>query len=1017
MKHYSSPNNSCLSDVLLPMRIGPMIRQLACAILLSVALAIQAQGAEPDVGELLQTSCIWSPSSPPGRQAYVSFRKDFDLPTLPDKAMLNIFADSRYILWINDAYVLRGPCRFDPKRPEYDSVDVRSFLRPGTNRMTLLVHHYAGGNNSKIIAHDPGLMAALVLPNTVIRTDSTWKSSIRTAYLPSPAAWGSIPDVIDGRIVSSETDWEAAIGVDGKKWGALQPRSIPLARETVLTGLNVLPSRQALASVLPMELTAGKELLVDVGRMAMAYTTVDLEADAGSVLQLEYALRYINGKAEEPYGVGTTYTTRFGRQNFSTGDEWGCHYATLRCVSGRIKLLGVSMTDRRYPFERLGRFSCNDVFLNRLWDMAVNTIEATSDDGYGSDARERNEWLQDPAQPNFITTRVALAGPGKGDKPVFADPRLLKNLLRHVALSQTPDGRLKGHALSDRWDCHGYIEDYACQWVESLRLYYDATGDKEFVTEMWPFLTKQMQWFLDHRTPHGLVLAREYTSFDDPLAYVMCEGTALNAFIFQAFRDASYLSHLVGGKSYDQDAQALAAAINLHLWNDQAKTYHSGFVKDALLGPTAHAALLALDRGVVPPDRIASVRQWFLANYRRPSGFHCGQNDDHENMVASRAGIGMPVTYYWVFQEFYRMDDPGMDVEALGEMRRRWAQMVHTSTDTGTLWESFTGPESCHNYGSVPAYFLSSFVLGVRLDGPVSNQRLVIEPRLGDLTIAQGVVVTEFGPVPVSWKREGQDLTFHFEVPKGIQATLRLPDGDAATLVMDGGKANANKEGRHVSVAVKEGTHQGRLRVAPAPTASPGIAFNEKRLSDASAPVVIIARNTEASQTGLEGDVAKVGLLDIASVTEEHVALEGGNPEALRNGTTRNGSGGDETLNDGSTYRAYDKASVLTFQLDIAKNPGGYDLAKILTFSGHKDSRASQAYTVLVASVADPAVFTKLATAALPCDGGASELRLCAKDAEVLGHHLAAVRFAFEDGPIGFNVYREINLVGQPAGK
>ena len=62
-------------------------------------------------------------------------------------------------------------------------------------------------------------------------------------------------------------------------------------------------------------------------------------------------------------------------------------------------------------------------------------------------------------------------------------------------------------------------------------------------------------------------------------------------------------------------------------------------------------------------------------------------------------------------------------------------------------------------------------------------------------------------------------------------------------------------------------------------------------------------------------------------------------------------------------------------------------------------------------------VFTKLATAALPCDGGASELRLCAKDAEVLGHHLAAVRFAFHDGPAGFNVYREINLVGQATGK
>ena len=620
MNRYSKQMLYFLTDVLPPRRIGPMIGAFACAILLTVAFAVHGQGAEPDAGALLQSSGIWSPSSPPGKQAYVFFRKDFDVATLPDKAMLNIFADSRYMLWINDAYVLRGPCRFDPKRPEYDSVDVHSFLKPGANRIMILVHHYAGGNNSKIIAHDPGLMAALVLPNTLIRTDSTWKCSIRTAYLPSPAAWGSIPDVMDGRIVSSETDWEAAIGVDGKKWGAVQARSIPLARETVLTGLDVLPTRRSLASVLPMELTAGKELLLDVGRMAMAYTTVDLEADAGSVLQLEYALRYINGKAEEPYGVGTTYTTRSGRQSFCTGDEWGCHYATLRCISGRIRLLGVTMTDRRYPFERLGRFSCNDVFLNRLWDMAVNTIEATSDDGYGSDARERNEWLQDPAQPNFITTRVALVGPGKGGQPVYADPRLLKNLLRHVAFSQTPDGRLKGHALSDRWDCHGYIEDYACQWVEALKIYYNATGDIGFVREVMPALTAQMRWFLSHITPRGLLRCREYASFDNPFAYITCEGAAMNAFFYQALMDSRYLCSALGMNNqalvYAQSADSLMAAYNHEFWNDTELAYNSAILSEKIYEPTAHAQLLALDRGIVPENRKESVRKWFLENYK-----------------------------------------------------------------------------------------------------------------------------------------------------------------------------------------------------------------------------------------------------------------------------------------------------------------------------------------------------------------------------------------------------------------
>ncbi|MGA2502154.1 MAG: hypothetical protein ABSH20_30795, partial [Tepidisphaeraceae bacterium] len=359
--------------------------------LLMLAFVTNAQaqntpGTRPDTGTQLQKAFIWSPSAPPGKQAYVEFRKNFNLAALPGEAVLNIFADSRYILWINGQYVLRGPCRFDPKRPEYDSVDVRPHLRTGPNIIVILVHHYAGGGNSKIMAHDPGLTASLKLPDEMILTDSTWKCSRRTRYQPSPAAWGSIPDVLDGRIEAGDADWEAVTGADGGKWGALQPRSIPIARETNLTGLKLPPSARALAAALPMELPAGKEIVIDVGRMVMAWATVDLEADAGSVLQIQYALRYVNGRPAESYGVGTTYTARAGRQSFITGDEWGCHYLTLRCASGRIKLLGLQMTDRRYPFERVGRFSCNDEFLNRLWEMAVNTIEATSDDGYGADA-------------------------------------------------------------------------------------------------------------------------------------------------------------------------------------------------------------------------------------------------------------------------------------------------------------------------------------------------------------------------------------------------------------------------------------------------------------------------------------------------------------------------------------------------------------------------------------------------------------------------------------------------------
>jgi hypothetical protein len=169
---------------------------------------------------------------------------------------------------------------------------------------------------------------------------------------------------------------------------------------------------------------------------------------------------------------------------------------------------------------------------------------------------------------------------------------------------------------------------------------------------------------------------------------------------------------------------------------------------------------------------------------------------------------------------------------------------------------------------------------------------------------------------------------------------------------------------------------------------------------------VVRPKRPVQSRTGqsLEADVVKQHLLAIASVAEEGVAHDGGgtNASALFNGTTKNGSGGDETLNDGKTFRGYGSGSSLALRLTRPSN-----LAEIRTFAGHPDGRASQNYTVMIARAANPATFEKLGSASVRCGGGASELRM---KAEATG--VVAVRFEFQDGPAGFNVYREINLVG-----
>ena len=204
--------------------------------------------------------------------------------------------------------------------------------------------------------------------------------------------------------------------------------------------------------------------------------------------------------------------------------------------------------------------------------------------------------------------------------------------------------------------------------------------------------------------------------------------------------------------------------------------------------------MLALNRGLVPEDRRARVTKWMLANTDK---------------------IGMPYTHYWLFEEQYRCDTPEQDLAALQGMRKKWAAVLKR-TDTGTLTEGYSSGESCHNFGAVPAYFLSSYVLGARMDGPVWKKHLLIEPRPGDLTHAEGVVVTELGLVPVEWKREAGAFTIAFTVPPGATATLRVPTpGPDAQLRLNGKPASAKSAGRYLEVEVPAGKYTALVTTTP----------------------------------------------------------------------------------------------------------------------------------------------------------------------------------------------------------
>ena len=744
---------------------------------------------------------------------------------------MHMFAYTRYQLFINGEYVGRGPNRFESLRPEFDTWDVAKRLRPGRNAIAVLVHRDWAGENpqstaqtlSRMRLHAPGFTARLEIQDgkgagKIIQTDTSWRAFREPTRLPPIGrCYASIPDHVDAR--KSPGEWTAADHDDAKLplavkldttdlkiWPEPKPRTIPLLREAEIP-FTLEPTAQD--GEIP--LTPGTELVARCQRILQAYWVLDIDAEADSKLIVTPLL------PENNKGTPSIYICRKGKQRWIGGDTFAFNALSIRLESGSASVRVTRLVEVLYPFDRIGSFTCNDPNLNRIWQLAARSLEVLSEDAYTDCGdRERSEWMDcDP--PMYDATRVMMAGPSENGGRVWSDPRLFANMLRRVAYTQEPDGMLKARTCSELIDIHTRMEDRACDWVDGLRKYYEATGDKELIRELWPYCERLLDWFANRRTERGLVRAREWIAWDNPMAYATCEGAANNAFIQRAFSDAAWLARETGNAAaaakWRKAADQLKSDFNKHLWNEAAGAYGAAvgpleilpgdrmFKKsiklktaNGLTEPTLHANLFALDRGLVPPERRARVVSWVIA---------------HESQIRQ-----IMANHYY-FKLLYSLDESRYDQIVLDRIRGGWKKMIDSPWQT--TWEGTTGGGSkMHCYGIVPAYTLSTYVLGVRREAPVSEKKILIEPHLGDLTEASGTVVTEFGPVVVSWKKAGTQWQFEIEAPQNVETTLALPvPAGTETIRLNETLQHGSRQGARMIFKLSPGKHHGTFPIAP----------------------------------------------------------------------------------------------------------------------------------------------------------------------------------------------------------
>ena len=744
------------------------------------------------------------------------FRRTFDVGVVPADVPARITADSRYVLWVNDREVGRGPARSQPYRLRYDSYDLAPYLSAGRNVIAVLVTYYGrpmsfwqpapAGSNT-----DAALVFEAQLGDRTLVSDDSWRvqRSAGWSLMAGTHAGEGVPvEIVDARDVPR--GWRA-VDLDDSEWrqapllpaihpaslGETRPPTFPFGRLlprgiSQLRGGRVGPARildsstrnaprwkgdhpvtrvtQALledairthTAELPatFDVAPGQvhHLSVDFGRIVAGFVELDLDAPAGTVVDMHYREKVFRPElawsGEDPE-TGARYIAAGTDDQFAALEINGLRYLHLVVHASQavsVTLNRLEVREHLYPRTGGAYFRSDDPDLDALYRAGVRTVQLNSLDSYiDCPTREQRAWVGDAVVHQMV------------DLATNADWGLARNYLE-LSDSPRPDGILPMVVAGDIEASGGLtIPDWSLSWIHGLHIQYWHDGDLEGVRRHLPSAERVLRWYTSYLDERGTIAdVPEWNLVDWASIFVSGRSSILTALWARGLNDFAELSDAVGhtdSAAWARDLYESAAEGYEDFWDPdrglyvdhifeeqrrpaasqiaQASAIVSGLAPRSRWDPLVHA--------MTDPDRLV-VRSWVGSE---TGGY------DHERFEQQMRGIQHidwdPEREMVIAEPFfsYAVHDAvalAGRAELLIELIRRWEEFLVDGYDTfGECWGWGT---PVHGWSSTPTRDLVWYVLGITPAEP-GYRRVRVAPRLGRLREVAGAIPTPHGLVEV----------------------------------------------------------------------------------------------------------------------------------------------------------------------------------------------------------------------------------------------------------------------------
>ncbi|KGE14941.1 MGH1-like glycoside hydrolase domain-containing protein [Sphingobacterium deserti] len=393
---------------------------------------------------------------------------------------------------------------------------------------------------------------------------------------------------------------------------------------------------------------------------------------------------------------------------------------------GNVSFDKVSMEYEYLPVEDRGTFKSSDEELNKIWEVAKYTMELTSREFY-IDGIKRDRWIWSGDAYQSYAMNYYLGFDSETVKRTILALRGKEPTMSHI----------------------NTIMDYTFYWFLSIYDYYQYTGDKEFIANVYPRMQSLMQFCLDRRNADGLMegLSGDWVFIDwaDGLSKqgeVSFEQLLLCRSLETMALCAELLDESADKAQYAKEAAQLKGKIFDYYWNEQK-------------GAFAHSRVAGKQT-----DQVTRYTNMFAIFFDYLSA---NQQKAVKDKVLLNDAIQKIMTPYMRYYELEALCALGEKDYVMSEMKSYWGGMLKLGATT--FWEEYNpdkkgaehyamygrefGKSLCHSWGASPIYLLGKYYLGVEPTA-AGYERYTINPYLASLQWMEGKVPTPAGEIELA---------------------------------------------------------------------------------------------------------------------------------------------------------------------------------------------------------------------------------------------------------------------------